>query len=164
MVLIALGLLALFYIYNAQGASYSDQFIGSQSIKYQALRSPYLVAQYIPLTETSREYIKRVIPRSFSLIAAKAKQYDVSLPLVLEIIRRESGFDPLVCNKKYGCKSGQGLAQLIPSTVKHCEKKLDREINPFKPEDNLDCMLWLLANEGIRHWQGYSGDYSSFVK
>jgi len=79
--------------------------------------------------------------------------------LASEIIRRESGWNPAVCNKRYGCKSGQGLFQIIPSTLKYCENKLGRELDVFDAFDNLDCGFWLLANEGIEHWNPYSGPY-----
>ena len=82
-----------------------------------------------------------------------------TLILVDEIIDRESGGDPSVCNKEFGCGSGMGLTQLIPSTVKYCEEKLGHKIDPFNPKDNLECAVWLLENEGIKHWEPYSGPY-----
>lgn len=69
------------------------------------------------------------------------------------IIACESGGNPEVCNKEYGCGAGMGLCQLIPSTVKYCEEKLGKEIDPFNPEDNLECGWWLLRNEGDKHWE-----------
>ena len=85
-----------------------------------------------------------------------------SLGMLLdEIIKRESNGDPLVCNKQYGCKAGMGLTQLIPSTVKYCEEKLGKEIDPFNPEDNIECATWLLENEGIKHWQSEDGSWGS---
>lgn len=68
------------------------------------------------------------------------------------IIQCESGGDPLICNAECGCGCGMGLAQLIPSTVKYCEEKLGKEIDPFNAEDNLECARWLFLNEGTRHW------------
>ncbi len=81
--------------------------------------------------------------------------------LLEEIVKRESGGNPNVCNKEFGCKAGMGLVQLIPTTVKYCEEKLGRDIDPFDPEDNLACGYWLLANEGIRHWETWSGPYDN---
>jgi len=72
--------------------------------------------------------------------------------LIDRIIRCESDGDPSVCNQEYGCKAGMGLFQLIPSTVKYCEEKLGREIDPFNEVDNRACAMWLLENEGTRHW------------
>lgn len=92
-----------------------------------------------------------------------ARQSGVNAGLVLEIIRRESGFDPAVCNRTFGCKSGMGLMQLIPTTVRYCEQKLGAVLNPFDPVHNLTCGLWLLKNEGIRHWQAYSGPYPDTI-
>ncbi|HDY66246.1 MAG TPA: hypothetical protein ENH85_00490 [Candidatus Scalindua sp.] len=72
--------------------------------------------------------------------------------IIDKIIHCESGGNPKVCNKEYGCKAGMGLFQLIPSTVKYCEKKLGKSIDPFNAEDNYECGVWLLENEGTRHW------------
>ena len=81
--------------------------------------------------------------------------------LLDEIIKRESGGNPKACNKQYGCKAGMGLTQLIPSTVKYCEEKLKKKIDPFNPDDNLECAMWLLENEGLKHWEPYSGPYEN---
>ncbi len=80
--------------------------------------------------------------------------------LLQEIIKRESGGDPKACNKEFGCRAGMGLVQLIPGTVRYCEEKLEKEIDPFNPVHNLECARWLLKNEGIRHWEPYSGPYN----
>lgn len=72
--------------------------------------------------------------------------------LIERIISCESGGDPKVCNKQYGCYAGMGLFQLIPSTVKYCEEKMDKRIDPFNKQDNTECAMWLLENEGTRHW------------
>lgn len=86
--------------------------------------------------------------------------YDIGIELLLEeIIRRESNGDPKICNTEYGCNAGMGLTGLIPSTVTYCEEKLGRKIDPFEPEQNLACARWLLKNEGIKHWEDWSGPY-----
>ena len=72
------------------------------------------------------------------------------------IMHCESGGNPTVCNQEYGCRAGIGLYQLIPSTVKYCEEKLGRDIDPFNADDNTVCAMYLLENEGTRHW-GYEG-------
>ena len=78
---------------------------------------------------------------------------DVVLSELAErIIACESGGREAVCNAEFGCKSGQGLFQLIPSTVKYCEEKLGKKIDPFNTQDNLQCGMWLLENEGTAHW------------
>lgn len=71
--------------------------------------------------------------------------------LMEKIIYCESGGDPKVCSYK-GCYAGMGLCQIIPSTLRYCEEKLGRELDPFDPEDNLECGMWLLENEGSEHW------------
>ena len=63
------------------------------------------------------------------------------------------------CNLKEGCGSGQGLIQLIESTRKHCSKKLEREIDKTNPYDSIDCGNYLLEEEGIQHWEQWSGPY-----
>jgi len=72
---------------------------------------------------------------------------------VYDIQKCESGYDSEVCNAEFGCIAGMGLWQIIPSTLKYCEKKLGRELDAFNAEDNNDCGLWLLENEGDRHWE-----------
>jgi len=72
--------------------------------------------------------------------------------LVQRIIFCESGGNSNVCNKQYGCYAGMGLFQLIPSTVKYCEEKLGKKIDPFNKRDNTECAIWLLENEGTSHW------------
>ena len=82
--------------------------------------------------------------------------------LVDDIIQCESGGDPEVCNQEYGCKAGMGLFQLIPSTVKYCEEKLGRELDPFEAEDNMACGMWLINNEGTQHWGTADTDWGSY--
>ena len=96
-----------------------------------------------------------------SIVAISPVFYrDPQLLAVLdEIVKRESNGNPSVCNAESGCKAGQGLTQLIPSTVKYCEEKLGKEIDPFNSSDNLECAMWLLDNEGIEHWEEWSGPY-----
>lgn len=93
------------------------------------------------------------------LAACKAADAGIKRHLIMEIIKRESGYDPSVCNKGAGCGSGQGLMQIIPNTLKSCERALGRELDPFKPGDNLDCGVWLIQTRGIQPWEAYSGPY-----
>lgn len=81
--------------------------------------------------------------------------------LLSRIITCESGWQN-ICNQKYGCKAGQGIVQLIPSTVKYCEEKLGKPIDPFNEEDALECASWLLENEGVEHWGCPSCDWGSY--
>jgi len=67
-----------------------------------------------------------------------------------------------VCNKQYGCGAGMGLFQLIPKTVEYCEGKLGKEIDPFDPDDNYECGMWLLKNEGTQHWGTKDTDWGSY--
>lgn len=98
-------------------------------------------------------------------------QRDRAIELLLEeIIKRESGGDPNVVNKKYGYKSGMGLCQIIPktwnSTLKrmkeniemddYCWQNVDANFSEEHPIFNPTCHLivckWLLETDGIRHW------------
>ena len=81
--------------------------------------------------------------------------------LLDKIIECESNWKN-VCNQKYGCNAGMGLAQLIPQTVKYCEKNLGRKIDPFNKQDNLECAFWLLENEGWRHWGCPNCDWGTY--
>ena len=72
---------------------------------------------------------------------------------VMEAIKScESNGNPNVCNKEYGCKGGQGLYQIIPSTLRYCEEKLGEKLDVFNPQDNERCAYWLAENEGFHHW------------
>lgn len=73
-------------------------------------------------------------------------------PELFRIIECESNFDENVCNADYGCSSGMGWGQIIPGTLKYCEKKLGRKLDIFNAYDNLECSLWLYINEGTQHW------------
>jgi len=79
--------------------------------------------------------------------------YLEKLPQIKEIIKEcESKGNPNVCNAEYGCTGGQGLYQLIPTTLKYCEVKLKRQLDAFNPKDNEECAYWLAENEGLDHW------------
>ena len=82
--------------------------------------------------------------------------------LMDRIIECESSGNPNAINSEYGCNGGMGLAQLIPKTVKYCEEKLDKKIDPFDPEDNLECAMYLLKNEGSRHWGTADTDWGTY--
>lgn len=95
--------------------------------------------------------------------------YGIKIPVLLyEIFKCENRqFDPDQCNSEYGCNSGMGIGQLIPSTVKYVESKLDRNIDPYNPHDNIIASLWLFENEGTSHWgtaQTEWGSYSCWSK
>ena len=74
--------------------------------------------------------------------------------LLNRIAECESGWQN-ICNSK-GCKYGQGIWQIIPSSIKYCEEKLGKKIDPFDIEDNKKCAIYLLTKtpQGVNHW-GY---------
>jgi hypothetical protein len=91
-------------------------------------------------------------------------KYKIDYQCFTAIVKEESGFNFSVCNFQYGCKSGQGLGQLIPSTVRNCERGLGMTIDPFIPEQNLECMAYLLARDGTHHWGYPAGDSRGYMK
>ena len=114
--------------------------------------------------EYTRDTRNRIAPETDIewLIVEKAKEWGVRPSLVLEIIKRESGYKWNVCHNEIDCSRGGGLMQIIPSTLAYCEHadRLNRKLDAFSPEDNLDCGLWLLKYEGIVHWEEWSGHYN----
>lgn len=70
--------------------------------------------------------------------------------LLNKIIECESGWRN-ICNTK-SCDYGQGVAQLIPSTIKYCEEKLGKRINPFNINENVECAVWLFNTYGTQPW------------
>ena len=132
---------------------------------------PFLVSlftmpnQPIITPEISHNALNLTPPTIEERIDKKIIEWDMMAKklLVYEIIRRESTFIEDICNEKYGCTAGAGLMGVIPSTNQYCEKKLNKELNPKIAEDNLDCGLWLLKNEGIKHWEEWSGTYKDYL-
>jgi hypothetical protein len=94
------------------------------------------------------------------LISIDSQNYSQVL-LLDKIIDCESNWKN-ICNQKYGCNAGQGIAQLIPTTVSYCDKKLGRKIDPFNEQDSLDCAMWLLENEGYHHWGTDKTNWGSY--
>ena len=94
------------------------------------------------------------------LIVSKAKEYGLRPSLVLRIINNESGFKWWTCHQGTQCDKGGGLFQVIPTTELYCEGKLGRELDMKIPADNIECGMWLLKNEGIGHWEEWSGLYN----
>ena len=92
--------------------------------------------------------------QTYTLASLNAKD-----DIIYQIIQCESGWNPTACNKQYGCQAGMGLFQLIPSTIKYCEEKLGKPIDPFDANDNKECGNWLLTetSQGYYHW-GYPRD------
>ena len=95
--------------------------------------------------------------------------------LVDEIIRRESGGDPKICNRKQGCRAGMGLMGFISGTWNQTIKRMseveawmpsrcwqlvslpmsDERWEPvFDAECNRLAGTWLLRTDGIVHWEG----------
>jgi hypothetical protein len=98
------------------------------------------------------------------IIASLSQEYGINKECFTAIVREESNFQPLVCNYQYGCKGGQGAGQLIPSTVKDCERRMKKSIDPFNARQNLECMAFLIKNDGINHWGYPEGDKRGYMK
>ena len=99
------------------------------------------------------------------LIICFAQRYGANPQKAVAIVSCEGGFsDPGICNKTFGCASGQGAFQFIPSTWANVILA-----HPFLPNSchsadsvfdfrcNVDAGTWLLAVEGDSHWKPYSG-------
>lgn len=85
-----------------------------------------------------------------------------------KILKCESGnshrniFGKVKCNGQFGCKGGIGICQLIPSTVRTCERRMGKNINPFDKEENLECGRFLFKNDGWRHWGTPDANWGSY--
>ncbi len=147
---------------QAEAFSWGDVFIWPTNHYIEIIREAEAKE---PLTP--EEYLKEKADREVTICgySTKKKCRKVNLADQLSvIIKSESGWgtekkDYSICNKKYGCGSGQGLIQLIVSTANHCSKKLEREIKREDPYDSIDCGIYLLEEEGIQHWDPWSGPY-----
>lgn len=98
-------------------------------------------------------------PQSYLIYVAGDKRRE--LKLAQTIISREGGWsDPTICNQEFGCRAGQGLFQVIPSTERGCEKYFGREMDMKLYRDNIDCGWHLLTvngvYQGIGHWDDLS--------
>lgn len=69
-----------------------------------------------------------------------------------KIIEGESRFDSTICNTKYGCGSGIGLGQLTTIAIKDCKEGLNKKIDPYNEEDNLECSIWLYEKYRTKPW------------
>ena len=130
--------------------SYSDLFLKAQNyipldIYPKLSGNSFLIANN-EQWEGSKEWIR-------NLIITKSLKQGVNPDLALEIVRRESNFNPDICNQRFGCGSGAGLFQFIQSTFKGCEVIFKRKLDIFDPVDNTDCAIYLLSQPGgIYHW------------
>lgn len=126
----------------------NSELIVIQENAFLAISSPSLSDDSSPSASirlNSKDEIKRLVKESY--------------PDLYDIVFCESTFRPKVCSYK-GCEYGMGLGGIIPSTLRYCEKKLGRELDPFDPRDNLDCCQWLLKNEGLKHWKSSEACWS----
>lgn len=99
-------------------------------------------------------------------IAEEAIRWGTDPQLAINIVSCEGGFEiPEQCNIEFGCKSGQGHFQFIPtrwaSTVKRMGDLLPdycRDTDSvFKSFCNISAGTWLLATDGDGHWREWSG-------
>ena len=105
---------------------------------------------------------------SQKILASRTGKRELLWEKILECESGNSHYDSdgnVKCNGQFGCKGGIGICQLVPSTVKNCERVLGEEIDPFDKQDNLKCGRWLFENDGWRHWGGpttWWGSYDCF--
>lgn len=97
----------------------------------------------------------------YSVLYAKDEEYTSKeikelirekYPELYWIVYCESTFRPEVCSYA-GCQVGMGLIQVIPSSLKLCEKELKRKLDPFNVMDNLECGKFLLKIQGENAWK-----------
>ncbi len=112
---------------------------------------------------------------SLQLIIEKAAMNE----LLEEIIRRESGGNPEICNEN-GCRYGIGLCMFISSTWNSTLERMRKEnvympeycweevsTNPeknhpiFDPTCHLIACEWLFRTDGIKHWESEDGSWGS---
>ncbi len=139
--------------------SETDSKSKSQEEQYHTLRAVHSVvppAPYISTNPSQKIYATRIDKREL---------------LWEKILECESGnshrniFGKVKCNGQFGCRGGIGICQLVPSTVKECEKRMGKDIDPFEKEENLECGKFLFENDGWRHWgtrTSWWGSYDCF--
>ena len=160
--------------------------------KVIAIQSNGLVDLYKP--EVSTNSIVYLIECPEAKAEREAKIEKAIESLVDEIIKRESGEIPTICNKEYGCRAGMGLMMFISSTWNSTLDRMKKEINKkgqlsfglkmpdkcwqkiklpaskerlesiFDGECNRIAGTWLLRMDGISHWEPYSGTYIPLIK
>lgn len=73
--------------------------------------------------------------------------------LFLKILKCENlTGNPTLCNQEFGCGSGIGDGQLTAIAIKDCEIGLRKKINPYNPNDNMECSVWLYKEYGTAPW------------
>jgi hypothetical protein len=139
-------------------STYESSFL-RQEVDYSAAPVVKLVSR----SNVSANLFKPVNPEALKYIEyARTKALEASLgwAKVQAIIGCEGGelsyIDHDRCSYA-GCGSGMGPFQLIVNTAEHCSKMMGRTIDRANFYDNIDCGIWLLVNEGDRHWRQWSG-------
>ena len=112
--------------------AYNDCFLDSRSVSPITVKTPP----------------KAILSDKNTIQKLVSTQY----PYLYDIIRCESSFNPGKCNEQYGCYAGQGLAQIIPNTLRHCERMLGLDLDVFNAEDNLKCADYLYKTQGTVPW------------
>jgi len=160
--------------------------------KVIATQSNGLVDLYNP--EISTNSIVYFIEHPETKAEREAKIEKAIESLVDEIIKRESGGIPTICNKAYGCRAGMGLMMFISSTWNSTLDRMKKEIDKkghlsfglempdrcwqkvklpaskertesiFDGECNRIAGTWLLLTDGIGHWESYSGTYILLIE
>ena len=116
--------------------------------EYAYIQNNSVIAFYSPTTPNFAIYGALIGQDDIIYLLEQIRE---KYPELYRIIKCESNFKN-ICNQKYGCRAGTGLAMIIPTTGNHCEKKLGRELDLLNPQDNLDCAIYLYTKEGNYHW------------
>ena len=120
---------------------YQSEFYLIEENSIKAAISPCFNAKFGLMSdffdEIDVEYLKELIREKY--------------PELNRIIECESNWKN-ICNQKYGCYAGIGLAQIIPSTWKFAKLNGLAVDDPFNEVDNLLTAIWLYENYGNKPW------------
>lgn len=108
-----------------------------------------------------------VIQERQDFAVSQAERFGADPNVALAIIRCEGGFsDPGICNRANGCSHGSGAFQFIESTwystIKRMGDLLPERCKIGDMRKDFECNViagcWLLATDGIGHWETWSGN------
>ena len=126
----------------------------------QAPTIPYQSEFYLIEESSVKAIVNPCFDAKFGLLSDFFKEIDVEYlkelirekyPELNRIIECESNWKN-ICNQKYGCYAGIGLAQIIPSTWKFAKLNGLAVDDPFNEVDNLLTAIWLYENYGNKPW------------
>jgi Transglycosylase SLT domain len=108
---------------------------------YQQLKGTEDLLDYYALQDNiflmSEESVNRLLPKGFvDTIKESSQKYDVSVPILLAVIKSESEFN----NKAVSGAGAAGLMQLMPPTAKDISNKIKK--SPYNMKDPSDSITF----------------------